>query len=142
VDCNFEELRLKEVESVMRHELENWIRWGRKKDWLPASFRCPLGFLFKSTEVHDVAADKELPCDGLEAVKLERIIVGLPQKHRQAFVMHHLDKAADRGFIRIVRGREDKARLLCVQVRQYHNIVAQAHNIVLREWRKIFAEVA
>lgn len=137
MDGNYEDLRLKEVESVMRHELENWIRWGRKKDWLPASFRCPLGFLLKSTEVHDTAADKELPCDGLEAVKLEKIIVGLPQKHRQAFVMHQLDRAAVNGMVKIVRGRDDKARLLGLQKSRYHELLAQAFNMVWREWQKI-----
>lgn len=135
-----EKLGAKEIELKMRHELENWIRWGRQKDWMPASFRCPLGFLFKSSDArsgHDV---RPLPCDGLEAVKLERIIVGLPQKHRQAFVMHQLDRAAVNGVVRIVEGRDDKARLLGVQKSRYHEILAQAFNMVWREWQKIIAK--
>jgi hypothetical protein len=125
-------VRTKEVEGILRHELENWLRWGRKRDWLPMSFACPLGFLYKSTDVHD-STYRELPCDGIEAAKLERIIVSLPQRHRQAFVMHMLGKAEINGYIRIIKGREDAARILAVQVRQYHNLVVQALNMVLRE---------
>jgi hypothetical protein len=128
-------IRTKEVESILRHELENWLRWGRKRDWMPVSFKCPLGFLYKSTDVHE-GSYRALPYDESEAVKLERIIVSLPQKHRQAFVMHHLDRAAVFGMVRIVRGRDEKARLLSVAKSRYHELVGQAHNIILREWQK------
>lgn len=130
-----EGLGTKEIEGILRHELENWIRWGRKKDWLPVSFRCPLGFLYKSEGGETVASS--LPCDGLEAAKLERIVVGLPQKHRQAFVMHQLDRAAVRGVVVIVRGRDDKARLLGLHKSRYHEVLSQAFNMVYREWQKI-----
>lgn len=129
-------LGTKEIESILHHEIDNWIRWGRKRDWMPVGFRCPLGFLYKSTDVHEVSY-KSLPCDIGAAAKFERLVISLPERHREAFVMHQLDKAHMNGSVVILKGRFDKARLLGVQVRQYHNIVLQAHNIILREWKKI-----
>jgi hypothetical protein len=130
-----ETLRTKEIENLLHHELENWMRWGRRRDWLPAGFRCPLGFLYRATDVHQPSY-RRLPCDEGEAARLERIIVSLPDRHRQAFVMYHLDKAHVNNHVTIVTGRDDKARLLGVQKSRYHDLVSQAHNMVLREWRR------
>ncbi|QDD65552.1 hypothetical protein EJD96_16005 [Herbaspirillum seropedicae] len=124
------ELKTREVEELLRHEIENWIRWGRKRDWMPTGFKCPLGFAYKGSPANYVE-----PCDERAAVTFERIVISLPDKHRQAFVMHHLERAAVRQSIVIVRGRDIKARLLAVGKSRYHEIVAQAHNIVLRKVR-------
>jgi hypothetical protein len=123
------ELKTREVEAILHYEIENWIRWGRKRDWLPTGFKCPLGFAYKGA-----SPGYAEPCDERAAVMFERIVVSLPDKHRQAFVMHHLERAAVRQTIVIVRGRDMKARLLAVGKSRYHEIVAQAHNIVLRKY--------
>jgi hypothetical protein len=133
-----ETLGTKEIESILRHEIDNWIRWGKKRDWKPVGFRCPLGHMHKATDVHEVSA-RPLPCNEMSAAGFERLIIGLPDRHRQAFVMHHLDKAHVAGHIRILKGRDEGARLLGVQVRQYHYMIQQAHSMVLREWRKVMA---
>lgn len=126
----------KKIENTLRHELDNWLRWGRKKDYLPVSFRCPLGFMYKSTDVHQASIDRTTTPNDIEAVRFERIVVGLPERHRMAFVMYQLERAAVEGkvYIKITRG--DAARLLGVQVRQYHYMVNQAHSMILREWTK------
>ena len=129
-------LRTKEVETILRHEIENWMRWGRRRDWLPVGFRCPLGFLYRATNVHQ-ASYRRPPCDEIDAARLERIIVSLPERQRQAFVMYHLDKAHVHSHIVIVTGRDDKARLLGVQKSRYHDLVSQAHNMLLREWQRV-----
>lgn len=131
-----ESIKTKDVVYMLRHEITNWMRWGRKRDWEPAGFRCPLGYLFKSSD-RWVESRAPLPCDDIEAAKFERVVVSLPQKHRQAFVMYHLEQAAIEGMIRIATGRDEKARLLGVQKTRYHELVGQAHNIVMREWKKI-----
>jgi hypothetical protein len=125
------ELKTREVENILHYEIENWIRWGRKRDWLPTGFKCPLGFAYKGA-----SSGYAEPCDERAAVMFERIVVSLPDKHRQAFVMHHLDRAAVRNLVVVVRGRDMKARLLAVGKSRYHEIVAQAHNIVLRGWQR------
>ena len=125
------ELKTREVENILHYEIENWIRWGRKRDWLPTGFRCPLGFGYKRSPANYV-----LPCDERTALLFERVVIALPEKHRQAFVMHHLERAAVRESIVTVRGRNMKARLLAVGKSRYHQIVGQAHNIVLREWQR------
>lgn len=124
------ELKTREVEKILQHEIENWIRWGRKRDWLPTGFKCPLGFAYKG-----MSPGFAEPCDERAAVMFERIVVSLPDKHRQAFVMHHLDRAAVRSLVVVVRGRDVKARLLAVGKSRYHEMVAQAHNIVLRKFQ-------
>jgi hypothetical protein len=129
-------LRTKEIESILRHEIENWMRWGRRRDWLPVGFRCPLGFLYRATDVHQPSY-RRLPCDEGDAARLERIVVSLPERHRQAFVMYHLDKAHVNNHVVVVTGRDDKARLLGVQKSRYHDLVSQAHNMVLREWKRV-----
>lgn len=131
-----ESLGTKEIESILRHEIDNWIRWGKKRDWMPVGFRCPLGFMYKSTDVH-VGAYRALPSDEGSASKFERIVIALPERHREAFVMHQLDKAHVSGWIVILKGRDDKARIMGVQKSRYHELVSQAHNIVLREWKRM-----
>jgi hypothetical protein len=128
-------LHTKEIEHILQHEIENWMRWGRRRDWLPMGFRCPLGFLYRASDVHQPSYRRP-PCDEIDASRLERIIIALPERHRQAFVMHHLDKAHVNSHVVIVTGRDDKARLLGVQKSRYHDLVSQAHNMVLREWRR------
>lgn len=128
--------KTKDIERILFRELDNWIRWGKKRDWLPVSFRCPLGFLYKSVDKDYEAPPERLPdpIDSLAAVKMERLVMGLPARHRTAFVMYQLGKAAVDGEIRIVKGRDDAARLIGVQKSQYHDIVRQAGNMVLRGW--------
>lgn len=122
----------KEIEAILHYDLENWLRWGRKKDWMPVSFRCPLGFLYKTPE----GEARPPACDELEAVRFERIVVGLPQRHRQAFVMYHLERIAVNSRVKIIKGRDDRAALLGIQKSRYHELVQQASNMVLRDFEK------
>lgn len=128
----------KEIEGILRHEIENWMRWGRKRDWMPTGFRCPLGMMYKSLDRDDVEQPGQfIRCDEIGAAQFERIVIALPERHRQAFVMHHLEKAAVNGWIMIQVGRNDAARILGVQLRQYHYLVNQSHGMVLRECLKL-----
>ena len=135
-ECMTEYAKTKDIERILFRELDNWIRWGKKRDWLPVSFRCPLGFLYKSIDKDYEAPPERLPdpIDSLAAVKMERLVMGLPVRHRTAFVMYQLGKAAVDGEIRIVKGRDDAARIMGVQAWQYHNLVRQAGNMILRGW--------
>ena len=128
--------KTKAIEQILYYEIQNWIRWGRRRDWLPVSFRVPLGFLFKSSEVHDDSQKRPLTTDEIGAAAFEKIIVSLPKKHRQAFVLFHLEKAVVSGRIIRTNGRKNASQLLGVQVRQYHYIVNQAHSMVLRECKR------
>lgn len=127
----------KEIENILRHELDNWLRWARRRDYLPVSFRVPLGYLFKTTDAPDEPRQVRVTVDEIGAAGFERIIVSLPERHRQAFIMHHLNKAHVAGKIRVMKGREDGAKLLGVQVRMYHYLVNQAHAMVLRKCKAV-----
>lgn len=128
----------KEIENILRHELDNWMRWARRRDYLPTSFRVPLGYLFKATEVHDEARPIRVLVDEIGAAGFERIVVSLPQRHREAFIMYHLNKAHVAGKVRVLKGREEGAKLLGVQVRMYHYLVNQAHSMVLRKCKDVW----
>lgn len=134
----FEKLGTKQVETILSGEIKNWIIWGRKKDWLPVGFRCPTGYRYVQPLGDVYESSYRAPfCDELQAVEFERVIVWLPDKHRQAFVMYHLDRAATgRGVIK-VKGRDRKAELLGVHKSRYHELVGQAHNMLLRKWRSV-----
>jgi hypothetical protein len=132
-----EHLTTKEIEHLLRHDIDNWIRWGRKRDWMPTGFKCPTGFMFKSNDVHEPSY-KPLPCNEISAADFERIIIRLPQRNREAFVLHQLDKAHILGFIVIVRGRDEKARILGVQKSMYHRLLNQAYNMIYRDWKNIY----
>lgn len=122
----------KEIESILRHDLDNWLRWGRLRDWKPVGFKVPLGMLFKSTDVHEVSY-RAPKIDEIGAAGFERIVVSLPERHRQAFVVYHLEKAVLQGRIVRIGGRHDGAKLLGVQLCQYHRIVNQSHLMILRQ---------
>jgi hypothetical protein len=125
----------KEIEGILRYELDNWLRWGRKRDWMPVGFKVPLGYLYKSTDVHEPTY-RPLPCNENQAVRLERIIVELPEIPRKAFVLYQMDRAAVNGYIRRVRGYDQNAALIGVAKSKYYQLVQQAHNMVLREWER------
>lgn len=133
-----ENLEIKQVVKILYKEINEWLRWGRGKDYLPPSFRCPLGFLYLPPR-GDLEARlyKPVPINFLEALEFERIVVGLPVKHRQAFVMYHLDRAHING--RIVEKKRtgyEIARLLGVHRSRYYVLLTQAHNMVFRDWRQ------
>jgi hypothetical protein len=125
----------KEIEGILRHDIDNWMRWALQGNWRPASFTIPLGRLYKSTDVHEPSY-RPAKIDEIGAGGLEKIIVRLPERHRTAFVAHHLEKGIINGRVVRLGDRHDGARLLKVQVCMYHRIVNQAHLMVLRECRR------
>lgn len=118
----------KEAEDMLAVPLDNWIRWGRGKSYLPASFKCPLGFMYKP------GGSGSEPVDEPAAVRFNAIVQNLPERHRRAFVMHEIGRGADKHRIVIIKGRNQAAQLLGVQLRQYHYLVNQAVNMVLTRW--------
>lgn len=133
-----ENLGIREIEKILASEIGDWIRWGRNKDYLPVSFRCPLGFLYlpKRGDIETALYSKPKPINVLTVVEFERIVVRLPDKHRQAFVMYHLNRAKVRG--RIVekkRSGYDMAKLLGVSKSKFYGLVSEAHNMVFRNWK-------
>lgn len=141
-----ENLRTKAIELLLKSELENWIGWGRSRDWLPTSFKCVLGRLHirERIPMGDERYDPnyqpaEKPKD-ISAAAFERVVIALPERLRTAFVAHHLDKAALNGRIVFLHDRTDRMRVLGIQKSQYHDMVNKSHIIVLRECQKIFAK--
>jgi hypothetical protein len=134
--------KTKAIEQILYYEIENWLRWGRNRNWMPVSFRVPLGYLFKSSDVHEASVRRPEVKEG-DAADFERIIIALPEKHRQAFVMYHLERAVVNGRVISIKGRGQAQQLLGLQKSRYHEVVNQAHSIVLRECQRsklVFAQ--
>lgn len=132
-----ENLGIKTIEKILATEISDWVRWGRSKNYLPVSFRCPLGFLYVPKR-GDLQAKlyKPAPINLLAVVEFERLVIGLPTRHRQAFVMYHLNRALiGEKIVEKKRNTYDMARLLGVRKRQFHDIVLQAHNMIFRNWK-------
>jgi hypothetical protein len=133
-----ENLGIKQVEKILAREISDWLRWGRNKDYLPVSFRCPLGYLYKPMR-GDLEANlrRQPPINLLEVVEFERLVIGLPDKHRQAFVMYHLGRAEINGRVEErKRTGYEIARLLGVHRSRYYVLLTQAHNMIFRTWKQ------
>lgn len=134
-----ENLGIKQIEKILATEISDWVRWGRNRDYLPVSFRCPLGYLYvpKRGDLEARLYGRAPPINLLSVVDFERIVVSLPKKRRQAFVMHHLDRALIRG--RVIEKKmkaADYAKLLGVSRTEYFTLLNQAHNLVFRKWKQ------
>jgi len=134
-----EDLGIRQIEKILSTEISDWIRWGRNRDYLPPSFRCPLGFLYLPMRGDlEVTLYKPPKVNLLQVIEFEKLVVGLPVKHRQAFVMHHLSRADVNGrIIEKKRTGSENAKLLGVHRSRYYVLLTQAHNMVFRQWRKL-----
>lgn len=132
-----ENLGIKQIEKILSNELSDWLRWARSKDYLPVSFRCPLGYLYLPMR-GDLEATlyKPVPVNELDALAFEKIVVSLPDKHRQAFVLHHLGRVHKRGRIteKKLNGYEI-AKVLGVHRSRYYVLLAQAYNMIFQRWK-------
>ena len=133
-----ENLGTKQIEKILAREISDWIRWGRNKDYLPPSFKCPLGFLYVPRGGdREVILSRPVPINLLAVIDFERLVVGLPVKLRMAFVMYHLNRARiNNKVIERKRNAQEMGQLLGVQKRQFYTIVEQAHNLVFRTWKQ------
>ena len=132
-----ENLATKQIEKILSREISDWVRWGRNKDYLPPSFKCPLGFLYVPRGGdREVILSRPAPINLLAVIEFEQLVVGLPAKLRIAFVMWHLNRAKinDR-VIERKRSAQEMGQLLGVQKRQFYTLVEQAHNLVFRTWK-------
>lgn len=133
-----ENISTKQIEKILSKEISDWIRWGLNRDYLPPSFRCPLGYLYvpKRGDL-EPRLYRAAPVNLLAVVEFERLIVGLPVRHKQAFVLYHLNriKIGDK-VIEKKRSGLEMARLMGIQKSRFYEILEQAHNMVFRDWKK------
>lgn len=125
---------IREFEKRLGNEMVNWLRWGRKRDWLPSAAGCLLGKRVVSKN-RDVQTWQE-PVDTASAVYMENRIGSLPERPRQAFLLHYLGKAAIGGKMKRSRSRHDSARLLEVGLTQYQRLLGEALAALVRTVEK------
>ena len=119
-------LSTREIEDIIQQDLENWMRWGRRRDWMPAGYGSILGTLYRArladgaSPADDAPPPPKSPVNERDAMHFERIVVSLPKQQRTAFVLHHLWRGANHGWVINIRTREDAARVLGVGKTKYH----------------------
>jgi hypothetical protein len=71
--------------------LDNWMRWCRKRDWLPLGHVSQIAILMKNNQRMAIASDT---IDSHEEAALEfnRLVMLLPRRHMTVFLLNHLDK--------------------------------------------------
>lgn len=129
---------VKDIERVLDAEIHNWTRWARQRSYLPASVKCVLGQLHirdEDDKLEEMKVENPLPPDELEAEAFEKVINMLPKRQRQAFILHHLDRGHVGSITVRVKTRADKAAVMGVGLRQYHQYLTQAHRAILRRWQ-------
>lgn len=132
-----EDLGTRQIEKILQVEIREWTRWGRNKDYLPPSFRCPLGFLYlpKRGDL-EAALYRPPPINVLLAEEFEKLIVMLPVRQRQAFVMYHLNRAkVNRKIVERKRSGRQMAQLIGVEKTQFYQILEDAHKMIFRNWK-------
>lgn len=125
------DMRTRDLEHALGRLIDNWLAWGRGRDWKPAGYKCPLGVMYQSARVSSPLLYIEAT-----ALQFEAAVVALPEKQRQAFILHHMERAPVSGQMRRIKeGRAGKARALGVQVRQFSYLVNAAHRALFAAFR-------
>ena len=128
----------REIKTIIRDDLDNWLRWGYSRDWMPKSFGSILGQLYKPRLGEGASPEDEAPpppkprINELDAIKFERAVVTLPEDQRAAFVIYYLKKATKNGRMVEVKDQSNAASLLGVGRTKYHEIINIAH---MNVWR-------
>lgn len=122
------ELKTKEIEEILYHELDNWRRWCLKRDYMPTKGRDSLD------RIPSPASGKEI--DVLQAERMERIAVSLPPRMRGVFKAHHLNKVVCGNRVVIVSNVQRICQLLGLNPRTYRRINSEAHKVVLKTLNK------
>lgn len=128
-----EKIKLRDFENHMGAEIDNWCRWGRQRDWLPMSYGNILGKRYRPRNRHTAPENSERPVDLQAAIRIERLVCGIPEQFRQAFILHYVGRVAVNGRIRIARTKEDGARILGIKRAQYYNRINRAAAILIRQ---------
>lgn len=125
---------IKEFEQRFGKQVFNWLRWGKRRDWLPGSHVCLLGKRMVSGRRESGVRYEAV--NTLEAARMEKLVSALPPRNRQAFLLYYVGKASIDGKMRQSRCRDDCASLMGIGVWQYHNLIRQANMILADGWQE------
>lgn len=129
-----DKIKLREFEDQFMTEIENWRRWGRKRDWLPPSWGTIIGKHYIPRNRESERNEITVPIDERSALKMERIVCQIPDLFKQAFVLHYVGRGAVNGKMKVARTKNDGARAMGLQRRQYYNRLNKAAVIITRQW--------
>lgn len=131
-----EKINIKSFELEFLQIVENWVRWGRLRDWMPPSWGNILGARYLRKNRYPDIEDQKEPIDHQLAIRMERIVVALPKQYREVFVLHYVGRAVVNGRMRKSRNRSECAKVIGIGKTQYYDRLNKAVSIVARELLK------
>jgi hypothetical protein len=113
--------------------LENWIRWCRRRDWLPIGYVSQMGFMVKHGKQESVSAtDVITPIFEESAHSFNGLIMHLPRRHMSVFLLNHLDKGVLGQMIVYKREANSKFALAGMTKTTFYQRAKEADNMIKR----------
>jgi hypothetical protein len=114
--------------------LDNWIRYCRKRDWLPLGHVSQIALLIKQAkQVSQTATDAPIPAYEDAALKFNDLVLRLPNRLRVVFLLNHLDKGVLGQRIVYTRHAHLKYRLANVSKATFHRHATEA-DAAIKRW--------
>lgn len=114
-------------------QLDNWMRWCRRRDWLPLGHVSQLGFMIKQAkEKSESATDSAPPVYEIQALEFNRLIMRLPRHHMAIFLLQHLDKGISGYRIVYTNRASRKHQLAGVSSATFYRRVKEAEAMITR----------
>ncbi len=122
------------MKSSYDWQLDNWILWCRRKNWLPMAHVCQLAALIKQAKQEmQSATDTVTPVFDDRAEAFDKLVTNLPNRYREVFLLDHLDKGIRGQMIIYSRQPSVKYRLAGVSKSTFYERAREAENM-LKRW--------
>ena len=113
--------------------LDNWIRWCRKRNWLPVGHVSQIALLIRQAkEESKTATDAPIPAYEIQAMEFNRLIMMLPKRHMDVFLLNHLDRGILGQRIVYTRDASVKYRLAGLSKTTFYERAKEADSMIKR----------
>jgi hypothetical protein len=113
-------------------QLDNWMRWCRKRDWLPLGPASQVALMMKNAQRMPVSTDTRIMIVEAAALEFNRLVGLLPRRHQTVFLLNHLDKGIQGNMIVYTRHAGTKYKLAGVSRSTFYERAKEADNMVKR----------
>lgn len=111
--------------------LDNWMRWCRKRDWLPLGHISQVTLLMKNNQRMAIVSDT-IRIDEPKALEFNRLVMLLPRRHMTVFLLNHLDKGIFGQRIVYTKHAGTKYQLAQMSRTTFYERAKEADNMVKR----------
>jgi hypothetical protein len=111
--------------------LDNWMRWCRKRNWLPLGHASQIAILMKNNQRMAIVTDT-IAINELDALEFNRLVMLLPRRHMTVFLLNHLDKGICGQIIVYTKHASTKYKLAECSKTTFYERAKEADNMVKR----------